>query len=215
MALVHGQGDHSGRFGRLVGPLVEHGYGVCAYDQRGFGQSPGRKGHINRWREYGEDLGAFLQLVAVQQPGAPVFLLGYSLGSVVVLDYILDRPEGLNGAISVSLPIEPAGPVTPGRVFLANLFSRVWPTFTLNIDGDYNGVSRDLEVQEALRNDPLHHGLVTARWGTELLATREFVAARAADLRLPVLFLTAVTIRLAGPVECSIFTSRSPIRTKL
>lgn len=189
LVIVHGQGDHSGRFGRLVEPLVAGGFGVYGFDQRGFGRSPGRKGHIDRWEEYAEDVRAFLEFVRSQQPGKQIFLYGYSLGSLVVLNYVLERPGGLSGAILSSLPVQMGQPASPVRVLAARVFSRLWPTFTLNLDDDFSGVSRDETVREALRQDSLHHGWVTARWGTEFLAAIERAVRRAGDLCLPVLFL--------------------------
>ncbi len=189
LVIVHGQGDHSGRFGRLVEPLVAGGFGVYGFDQRGFGRSPGRKGHINRWEEYEEDVRAFLALVRSLQPGKQIFLYGYSLGSLVVLNHVLERTGGLSGAIFSGLPIQLGQPASLARVLIARVFSRLWPTFTLSLDDDFSGVSRDATVLEALRQDPLHHGWVTARWGTELLAAIARVAQRAGDICLPVLFL--------------------------
>ncbi len=189
LVIVHGQGDHSGRFGRLVEPLVAEGFGVFAFDQRGFGRSPGRKGHVNHWKEYEEDVRAFLAFVRSLQPGKQIFLYGYSLGSLVVLSYVLDTPGGLSGVILSGLPVQLGQPASPARVLTARVFSRLWPTFTLSLDDDFSGVSRDATVREALRQDPLHHGWVTARWGTELLSAIGRVAQRAGDICLPVLFL--------------------------
>lgn len=189
LAIVHGQGDHSGRFDRLVLPLAEHGFASYAYDQRGFGRSPGRKGHINAWAEYREDLRAFLKMIGEQQPGVPVFLFGYSMGTVVVLDYIIRDPGGLRGAILSGAAIEPAGVATPGRVMLAKLLSRIWPTFAISTGEDMTPVTRDVAIQEAAKTDRWHHSFVTVRWGTESMATLDYIRPRAAEIRLPVLFV--------------------------
>jgi alpha-beta hydrolase superfamily lysophospholipase len=189
LAIVHGAGDHSGRFDRLVMPLAQDGFAAYSFDLRGYGRSPGRRGHINRWQEYREDLRCFLQLVVQQQSGVPVFLMGYSLGAGIVLDYILREPEGLRGAILSAAPIEPAGIASRAQIAAAHLLSKIYPTFTFQLNNDINGVSRDPTVLEALRTDPLHHNQATARWGTEVMAGAAWVRARAAQIRLPVLFL--------------------------
>ncbi len=189
LALVHGAGDHSGRFDHLVSPLVIRGFAAVSFDLRGFGRSPGRKGHINAWAEYREDLRAFLRLAQEQFPGVPLFLMGYSLGAGIVLDYILRSPEGLRGAILSGTPIEPAGVASPFQIALARLLSRAWPTFAIQMTNDIHGVSRDEAVLQALKQDPLHHNWVTARWGTESLAALDWVRPRAAEIRLPVLFV--------------------------
>src|SRR5512137_1417329 len=87
VVLVHGVGEHSGRYMNVVGPLVEDGYAVYSYDQRGHGVSPGPRVHIDRWTEYREDLTTYVSDVAEQVGDVPVVLYGHSMGSLVVLDY--------------------------------------------------------------------------------------------------------------------------------
>ncbi len=89
VVLVHGVGEHSGRYMNIVGPLVEGGYAVFSYDQRGHGASEGRRVHIDRWSEYRDDLGTYIEMVSTQVPERPVVLYGHSMGSLVVLDYLL------------------------------------------------------------------------------------------------------------------------------
>lgn len=187
LVFLHGSGDHSGRIQRLVAPLLARDFAVYAFDQRGFGRSPGRKGHIDAWSDYRADTGAFLRLA--QQPGVPLFLMGYSLGAAVALDYVLHTREGLSGLILSGAPIEPAGVATPFQIALARLLSRVWPTFAIQMTNDIHGVSRDETVLQALQQDPLHHSWVTARWGAESLDTMDWVRARAGEIQLPVLFI--------------------------
>jgi alpha-beta hydrolase superfamily lysophospholipase len=189
VAVVHGAGDHSGRLDRLALPLEQNSFATYAFDLRGFGRSPGKRGHINRWEEYREDVRCFLQLISTQQPGTPLFLMGYSLGAGIALDLILRQPEGLRGAIISAAPIDPAGIGSRAQIATARLLSRIFPTFTVRLNNDINGVSRDQSVLDALRSDPLHHNLVTARWGTESMAAVAWVREQAANIRLPVLFL--------------------------
>jgi alpha-beta hydrolase superfamily lysophospholipase len=189
LVIVHGAGDHSGRYSRLVNPLVERGFTVYGYDMRGYGRSPGKRGHINAWADYREDAGAFLMFVKERAPGLPVFLFGYSLGAQVALDYVLRAPQGLEGVVLSATPIEPAGIGNPVMILMAKLLSRVMPTLQISLKNDINGVARDPQVLADLGNDPLHHDLVTMRWGSEAMATGEWVRQRAAEMRLPVLFI--------------------------
>lgn len=189
VGIVHGMGDHSGRFERLVGPLTDTGIAVHGFDLRGFGRSPGRKGHIVSWNQYREDVRAFVQMMMAQTSSIPLFLLGYSLGAGIVLDYVMRDPTGLRGAIFIGAPLEPAGVASNEQITLARALSRIWPTFSIGMHNDIDGVSRDPDVLAALITDPLHHNRVTARWGTESIAATDWVRERALEIRLPVLFL--------------------------
>ncbi|MBE0695636.1 MAG: alpha/beta hydrolase, partial [Anaerolineaceae bacterium] len=139
--------------------------------------------------EYREDVRLFLAMLNQRNLGTPLFLFGYSLGSAIVLDYILRSPQGQQGAVLSGTPIEPVGVATPLQITLARLLSRAWPGFTIRRSGDINGVSRDPAVLAALQTDPLHHDLVTARWGTEAMAITDWVRAQAGQVRLPLLFI--------------------------
>jgi alpha-beta hydrolase superfamily lysophospholipase len=189
LAMVHGVGEHCGRYNNLVDYLVAHSYAAIGFDHRGHGQSAGQRGHIYAWSDYRSDVSYFLQLVEQLQAGIPVFLYGHSMGSLVVLDYILHTPEELQGAILSGLPIEPAGVAKPYLVAIAKLLSRVWPTFPVQLGLDARSLSRDPAVAKAYQDDPLVHGSVTTRWGTEGLKTLAWVKERAGEIRLPVLLI--------------------------
>ena len=92
VALVHGLGEHAGRYSTLVTHLTAAGFAVGGFDHRGHGTSPGRRGHIGSWAEYREDVRAFLGATGKQFPGRPMFLYGHSLGALIVTEYIIAYP---------------------------------------------------------------------------------------------------------------------------
>jgi alpha-beta hydrolase superfamily lysophospholipase len=189
LAIVHGFGEHSGRYMNVVDPLTARGYAVYGFDLRGHGRSPGQRGHIDRWTEYREDVRAFLDKIHEQEPKQPVFLLGHSMGALIALDYILHHPEGLRGAIISGAPLEPVGVAKPYLIAIARLLSRVWPRCPMTLALETSAISRDPQVVEAYKTDPLVHDRVSARWGTESLATVEWVKAHPADVKLPILLI--------------------------
>ena len=126
LAIVHGFGEHSGRYPNVVGHLVPRGYAVYGFDHRGHGRSPGKRGHINTWSEYRDDVRAFLQLIKQHELTRQVFLLGHSLGGLIVLEYVLRYPDGLKGVIA-SGPLLARARVSPVLAVLAKVLSRVAP----------------------------------------------------------------------------------------
>jgi alpha-beta hydrolase superfamily lysophospholipase len=152
LTIVHGLGGHGDRYSNIIEHLIPKQYAIYALDLRGHGRSPGQQGYIKAWNEFREDLGAFLQLIQTQNPGCPVFLLGHSLGAVIVLDYILRYPQQaslLQGAIALAPTLGKVG-VSPIRVLLGKMLSRVWPRFTLNTGIDISTASRDPQVLAAI-----------------------------------------------------------------
>ncbi|HET9014551.1 MAG TPA: alpha/beta hydrolase [Thermomicrobiaceae bacterium] len=196
--IVHGIGEHSGAYDSVVARLVPAGYALYGFDLRGHGRSPGRRGFIRSWDDYRQDLAALARLVEAERPGARRFLLGHSMGGVIALDYALRYPDGLAGVAAIAPAIGELG-VSPGRLLLARVLSRLWPTFSLPTGLDSTTLSRDPRVVDAYRADPLVHNRGTARLGTEFGETIAWVQAHAADLRVPLLIQHGSADRLAVP----------------
>ncbi|MEJ7758533.1 MAG: lysophospholipase [Gemmatimonadaceae bacterium] len=187
IALVHGIGEHSGRYADLASHLVHHGFAVLGFDHRGHGRSPGRRGHIDTWLDYREDLRAFVRHCTQVAPGSPLFLYGHSMGALIALDYAIAHPEGLAGLIVSGVPLQPTGVAKAHLVAIARILSRIVPAFSISLGLDEKGISRDPAVIEAYRRDPLVHPLVSMRWGTEILATIDRVRSLAGTIALPLL----------------------------
>ncbi len=195
LVIVHGLGEHSGRYCAIVDGLTAAGYAVFGFDNQGHGKSEGQRGHINRWQDYRDNVQAFLQLVRAREPSAPLFLMGHSLGGLIVLDYALrcaQSPafEALNiGGLVVSAPpIQPMDSAARWvRVVLARLLSGVLPRVSVQMGLNKSGLSRDADVTWQAAHDPLSHSYVTLRWGSETLSTIDWVKDHIDQLALPVL----------------------------
>jgi alpha-beta hydrolase superfamily lysophospholipase len=151
LIIVHGLGGHSGMYLNIIEQLIPNNFAVYGLDLRGSGKSPGQRAYINRWNEYRDDVTAFIELVKSQNPGIPCFLLGHSMGGLIILDYLLRYPESaqfLNGAIAFTPALGESG-VPPIRIILGKILSRIYPRFSLNTGMDLGFASRDAEVIKA------------------------------------------------------------------
>ena len=196
LGILHGLGSHSGQYTAVAEDLVSRGYAVYGYDCRGHGRSEGPRGHIDTWEEYPGDLRAFLQTVGEEMPGQPVFVLGISLGAMIVLDYAERNQEGLQGIIASGAGFE-AEAVSPVLLAIVRLLSRIRPRLTLNLDFDKTAITRDPAEIKAWEEDPLWKTVVTARSAVEIDAALERIKAHAADLRVPLLMTHGEEDRLA------------------
>jgi len=189
LCLVHGFGEHSGRYRYFVERLCAAGIAVFAFDLRGHGKSEGRRGHVVSMADFRGDLSAFLALVDAQRPGIPRFVFGHSMGSLVVLDFVLRKPHGLTGTIISGAGMEPAGVATPVVVLLARTLAAVWPVFPLRLPVDATGLTRDKNEIDAYESDPLVHNTSTTRMARELLDAIEWIRTHPGDLQTPLLML--------------------------
>jgi alpha-beta hydrolase superfamily lysophospholipase len=204
---LHGLGDHSGLYPALVEYLTTRGIVVHAPDLRGNGRSPGQRGYVRRWDDFREDLRAFVALVRVETRGLPLFLLGNSLGGLIVLDYALHDPTGLQGVIAAAPPLGRLSVPAP-LLALGRVMSRIWPRFSVRTGMDLSGLARDPGVRESLLGDPLFHRRGTARLSTEVVATIERVQGSAPCFPVPVLILHGSADRMVTPEGSRNFITR-------
>lgn len=195
---LHGLGDHSGLYPNLAQYFPARQIALYTYDLRGNGRSPGQRAYIKSWDQYRGDLHAFLEQVRTWEPNRPLFLLGNSLGGLIVLDYALHSPAGLAGVIAAAPPLGKLG-VPPVLMALGRLLSRVAPRFSLQVGMDLTGLARDPAVVEAVLADPLFHRRGTARLSTEVTAAISRVQGRASELAVPVLILHGAEDRMVPP----------------
>ncbi|MFN2135467.1 MAG: lysophospholipase, partial [Candidatus Promineifilaceae bacterium] len=186
VTIVHGFSDHCGRYDHLVSSLVNRRIAVYGYDLRGHGQSPGRQGHVQHFSEYREDTRHFIEFVSSLHPTLPLYLFGHSMGGLIALDQALSYPDELQGVIA-SAPHLGTPPVSPLKQTLANLLSRLWPTFTMDAGLDVTALSRDQGVVQEYCEDPLVHGRGSARLSTELEEAVRWVRTNATRLTIPLL----------------------------
>jgi alpha-beta hydrolase superfamily lysophospholipase len=198
LAIVHGHGEHGGRYQNVFDYFVPRGYAAYALDLRGHGRSPGQRGFVREWGDFREDCQAFLEFVRQREPGLPVFLYGHSLGGLIALDLVLRRPDGLQGVI-ISGPILGPPNIPAILMQISKLLSAVWPGFSLNTQLDPTTISRNPEVVRAYVQDPLVHSKGTARFGTEMTRTIEWVHAHAGEWTLPLLLICGAEDRLVPP----------------
>jgi alpha-beta hydrolase superfamily lysophospholipase len=193
---VPGLGDHTGLYPAITGFFPSHGYTVFGLDTRGNGRSPGRRGHVDRWATYRDDLRRFIEFVR-ERASAPVILLGHSLGGLMVLDCAIEHHGLVSGVAAASPPLGTLG-TSPLLLALARVLSRVVPAFTFHTGLDLSGIAHDPAIPTALLADPLFHRRASARLATETLATIARVHAKAAALREPVLLLHGAKDRMVS-----------------
>lgn len=208
LVALHGLGDHSGLYPMIGEVLAAKGIAVLTPDLRGNGRSPGQRGYIEAWDDLREDLGRLLVRARAEAPGRPVFLLGMSLGGLVVLDYALHDSRGLQGVIALSPPLGALGVPAP-LLALGRVLSRVWPRFSLETGMDLMGLSRDASVVERVLADPLFHRRGTARLSTEVTRTIVRVQAEAGRLAVPLLVQHGAADRMVPPDGSRRFVARA------
>jgi acylglycerol lipase len=205
MQIVHGLGEHSGRYHNYVDYFIAKGYALYVADTRGHGRSSGPRGHTPNYNTLMDDIAAFLARVRAEQSNRKIVLLGHSLGGNLALNFALRRPEGLLAVIAsgpwLQLPKAPAALL----VALAHVLARLAPAFTISNQLDAAGVSRDPAVAASYTQDPLVHDRISAKMYVECAAAAAWALKHAGDLALPALLLHGGDDRLTSPNGTRLF----------
>ncbi len=179
VVLVHGLGDHSGRYWELGETLADRGHSLVSYDQRGHGQSGGRRGDTRSFGLFLSDLDLVLnRLVEARGPGSagaadpPLFLIGHSMGGLVTLRYLDEYGPRPRGAILSAPWLGTASPVPPWKRRLGRLLGAVAPGFAISTGTDPSVLTRDPERLSAWTADRLVHSLVSPRLFEEVEAAQ-------------------------------------------
>ncbi len=198
VVIVHGAGEHSGRYARLAGELSTLGFDVWSLDHRGHGRSAGRRAIIDRFDHALADIDALVDRVRAADAERPLLLLGHSLGGLIALLYALDHGERLDGLVlsAPALVADAASPLLRASGRLLSVLAPGLPVYPV----DPRAVSRDPAEVAAYRNDPLvHHHRLPARTVAEAGAAIELLPERLPRLTLPLLVLHGSADRIVPP----------------
>lgn len=198
LLLIHGLGEHSGRYAHVGARLADAGIDVHAYDQRGFGASGGRRAWVDRWSRFHDDLAERLAATRAAAAGGPVVLCGHSLGGLVALGYVLsDRPKP--DALVLSAPALDAD-IPAWKRGLARVLGVAAPNLAVKNALDTSVLSRDPEIGARYLADPLNHHFTTTRLGMEFIREQGRCRAALGQLRVPTLVIHGSSDRLVPTV---------------
>jgi acylglycerol lipase len=189
ICLVHGLGEHTGRYAHWAELLNQAGYSVLTYDLRGHGKSDGPRGHINSFNDFMNDTDTLLKEAEKRFPGVPRFLYGHSLGSIIVCNYVLRKKPQLNGVVISALVNRTPLRQQKGKIFLANIVGTIVPRLSMASGLDPNTISRDPEIVSIYTHDPLVHSKTSAGFGKSLFEAIDWADQHASEWTLPVLFM--------------------------
>ncbi len=197
VCLVHGLGEHSGRYTHVAGMLNEAGLGVLTFDLRGHGQSAGQRGHTPSSTAFLKDIDLLLAESNQRYPGKPSFLYGHSLGGILVLYYTLQRKPHLAGVVATSPGLRTSLEEQKLKIAFAKGMASILPTLSMPSGLDAAQISRDPEVVRIYRQDPLVHDQATLSMASNLLKAIDWTFAHANEFQPPLLLVHGTADQIA------------------
>jgi len=195
--LLHGLGEHSGRYGVLAERFTGEGIAVSTLDWRGHGRSPGPRGDT-RFEPALADVERLLARGGERWPGTPAFLYGHSLGALLAIAFLAgERVPPPGGAVISAVGFHSALREQRAKVRLARVLGRVAPKLRLASGIDPETLSHDPKVVAAYRADPLVHDRVSTGFALDALETVDRLLAGRRDPAVPLLLIHGSDDQLA------------------
>ncbi|MGZ5847071.1 MAG: alpha/beta hydrolase, partial [Ramlibacter sp.] len=207
--LVHGLGEHAGRYDRLAQRLNGWGFAVRGYDQYGHGESGGLRGALSTAGRLVDDLADLVQSTRAKiARGVPLVVLGHSMGGLVAARLAQAHPTQLDALVLSSPAL--ATRINPLQKLLLRTLPWVAPNLRVGNGLDPRWLSHDPEVVAAYRVDPLVHDRISARLAQFIATGGPRVVAGAGQWKVPTLLLYAGDDRLVDPAGSRTFAAVAP-----
>jgi alpha-beta hydrolase superfamily lysophospholipase len=209
VVMVHGLGEHAGRYEHVARRLNSWGFAVRGFDQYGHGESGGVRGALPSDTRLIDDLADVMDSTRMRmEDGTPLILLGHSLGGLVAATLVAMKKRPVAGLI-LSSPALDAGFSRFQKLLLAVL-PRIAPNFTVGNGLDADFLSHDSGVVAEYQRDPLVHDRISGRLARFIADAGPLVLSRAPKWKVPTLLMYAGEDHLVRPAGSRAFAAATP-----
>ena len=199
LSLIHGLGEHTGRYLHVGKSMTDAGYALVGFDLRGHGKSGGARGHFPSLNAVIQDIRQFSKFLVQRYPDIPHFLYGHSLGGLLSLSYALQYPAGLNGVIITGAALRSSLQEQKNKIAMVNLLGSLLPKVTVPSGLDATTISRDGDVVKKYINDPLVHDKTSLGLGKAALKAIEQCFTHGKKFIPPLLIMHGTDDKLTYP----------------
>ena len=200
ICLIHGLGEHSGRYARWAELFVQAGYGMLAPDLPGHGRTEGRKAYVQSYHILLDHVDLVLQQADMLFPGVPRILYGHSMGGNIVINYAISRDSPVKALIASAPWLRLTFRVSPVELFFGKLMNSLMPRVRFKRKGTKTeNRSHNPEHWADVRSDPLNHGMVTGRYFWIIHQQGEYALENANRINKPFLLMHGRDDKITSP----------------
>jgi alpha-beta hydrolase superfamily lysophospholipase len=207
--LVHGLGEHAGRYDTLARRLNSWGFAVRGYDQYGHGESDGMRGGLPVRPRLLDDLADVIESTRRRmEAGVPMVVLGHSMGGLVASCLVAQRQVPIEGLVLSSPALDPG--LSAFQKLLLAMLPRIAPNLTVGNGLDPDFISHDPDVVAAYKADPMVHDRISGRLARFIAGSGPLVLEHAPHWRVPTLLMWAGEDKLVNPRGSRAFAAAAP-----
>ncbi|KPL09618.1 MAG: hypothetical protein AMS26_22645 [Bacteroides sp. SM23_62] len=215
ICLVHGLGEHSGRYARWAGLFVQAGFGMLAADLPGHGRTEGRTAYVKNYQVLLNQVDLTLGKSEELFPGIPRILYGHSMGGNIAINYAIFRKASIRALIASSPWLRLTFRVSPLELASGKMMNSLLPRVRFKRKGtkaEY--LSHDPEHWADVRNDPLNHGLITGRYFWIIHQQGESAMGHGNKIKVPFLLMHGSEDKITSPLASEAFVADTGDRTQ-
>jgi lysophospholipase len=220
--LVHGAGEHVELYQHMGRLVSDGGHAFVVFDLRGFGRSGGKSGHITSFGEYITDMNHLIRFVKTKLGAVPVFLVGHSLGGLIVTRYAQTHPHTIQGIVLSAPALGLRINIPPSLIRIISFISRITPELSVN---PYRLMERAKRISRfkpylctsdmrTRVSDPLVALRYSFRWVQELLVHIQTARIQSGHIRVPTFCLCGARDPIISPEAVRSFFDALTIKEK-
>ena len=212
--VLHGAGDHAGRYAGITGALVAAGHEVALLDFRGHGRSGGRRWYVDRFEDYLADLDAFAERVRADAAGRKLFVVAHSQGGHIAAHWALRGGRSVDGFVLSNPYFRLAIDPPKIKMWSALVMGKFIPHLPVDAGLELATLTSDVEMQKWSDSDPLYLRKATPRWFTESGRAQADLRRDMALFDRPLLLLLGTGDRIADGAASTEFFAAAASRDK-
>lgn len=210
IVLIHGMGEHFGRYKHVVDFFMSIGYAVVSMGYRGHGTSQGKKGHIPSYNQLMDDTDLLVKKAHELFKVLPLIMYGHSLGGNIAANYVLRRQPSLKGLIITAPYFKLAFDPPAWKVAMSKIMAKVLPALTLPTELELAALSREQSVVDAYKNDALVHDKISATFFINVHPAGLYPIEHAGDLKTKTLAMHGLADRITSYDGTTEFAQKNP-----
>ncbi len=215
VVLIHGMGEHFGRYAHVSAFFNQAGYAVAGIDLRGHGQSEGKRGHTPSYDLLMDDIELFVNRLNTAYPKVPLVLYGHSMGGNLTLNALIRKKLPVEAAVISAPYLKLAFEPPKWKTVLGKLSAKWIPELSQATGLNTNSLTRDKNVIQAYKNDPLVHDKITSSFFVNVHFAGPFALRNAEKISIPILLMHGTKDQLTSHFATQELHEKIPDRSKL